>query len=242
MARRRRYSRLSRKEGKRFARQTTLLTLLTVFLLIALIFWGIPSLIKMAVFLADLRSSSQPITGEDVLPPPPPVLQPLPTATNSAVVRIHGFSEEGATVVLSINNADAYETLVESDGEFLFNSVSLKSGENRISARAIDPAGNESQASSQHIVNFDSEAPSLSLESPEDGASFFGSREKSLNVKGSVEGEARVIVNGFIVIPSQDGSFSHLLQLNVGENTIAVVARDRAGNETVITRTVTYAE
>jgi bacillopeptidase F len=244
MARRRvrKYSRLSRRENKRYVRQSALLTILTLFLLFALVFWGIPALVKLAIFLSDLHSSTQPISGKDTVPPAPPVIQPVPEATSSGSIRIEGFAEESSNVVLSINNVDSYETLVESDGEFLFDKVILKPGENQIKARAIDAAGNESRSSSVINLLYDSNPPTLVVDSPSEGTSFFGSSEQSIIVSGSAEPGASVRVNGSFVILSHEGKFNYRLTLNLGENSLTIVARDKAGNETVESRTVTYEE
>lgn len=240
MPRRKRPSRLSRRQKKRYVRQSLLFTILTVFLIFALLFWGIPSLVKLAIFLSDLRSSTQSISGKDSLPPSPPILQPVVDATNSAIIRMEGFAEEGSTVILSINSKDAYETIVESDGEFLFNSVQLRGGENRIVSRAIDVSGNESQSSSEIIILYDETPPSLTVDTPTEGASFFGASEQNLLVSGSTDPGSRVLVNGSFVILSQDGKFSNSISLSEGENPIIVTARDRAGNTSSETRTVTY--
>ena len=231
MATRRQYSRLSRKEGKRYIRQSALLTVLTILLLIALLFWGIPSLIKLAIFLGDLRSSTQPITGEDVLPPPPPVIQPVAEATNSAVLELSGFAEEGSTVVLSLNGSDAYETLVDSGGEFLFDSVKLDQGDNAIFATSTDTAGNKSKASSTTTVVLDQSLPTLSVDAPQDGQAFYGPMQKVARVSGRVDPGSTVLVNNSFVILSQEGVFSYLVPLNEGDNIIAITAQDRAGNQ-----------
>lgn len=236
------YSRLSRKERKKYTRQTFLLTILTIFLLIAIIFWGIPSLIKLAIFLSDLRSSSQPISGEDTIPPSPPVLQPLPDATSSAVIRVEGFAEEGSTLVLFVNRKEQYELLVESDGEFLFNKVKLNQGKNEIKAKSIDSSGNESQISTAYDISYDNLPPNLEVSSPSDGASFYGASEKNLRVTGKTDEDSTVRINGSFVIISQDGSFSYTLNLNSGENNITITASDKAGNTTTETITINYEE
>lgn len=242
MARRRRksYSRLAKQEKKRYRRQTTIYTALTIFLIIAIIFWGIPSLIKVAVFLGDVRSSSQPISGEDKIPPPPPVLQPLPKATHSASIRIEGFAEEGSTVVLFLNGAQTQETVVESDGEFLFNRVGLNFGENEIYSKATDSSGNESKKSTLFIVDQDNEAPSLVVESPVDGESFFGFSKRNIRIKGSTEENTTLFINGAFVLTSRDGSFSYSYTLSEGENIISIIAKDQADNQTEEKLTVTF--
>lgn len=230
MAKRKR-SRLSRKEGQRYFRQSLLFTMLTLILIFAIIFWGIPSLIKLAIFLSDIRSSTQPISGEDTIAPPPPIIEPPAQATNSASIRLSGFAEDGATVVLSIDGREAYETVADTKGEFLFDSVRLNSGENEIIARATDASGNQSQASPVLRVVYDTQAPDLSISTPQDGAAFYGSGEQIINVSGTADSDARVMINGSLVILSQNGNFSQKIVLEEGENIIEVVARDKAGNE-----------
>jgi hypothetical protein len=215
---------------------------LTILLLLALVFWGIPSLIKLAIFLGDIRSSSQPISGRDSIPPPPPILQPLPNATSSATLEIEGIAEEGSTVVLTVNGSVVQETVVESDGEFLFNEVRLKTGENEIFAKAIDEAGNESQNSIRYKIYIDNQAPQLTVTFPQSGDSFYGQAEKSLNVSGQAELGSLVRVNGSLAILDQEGNFSFPISLTGGENKIVVTATDKAGNQTTEEINVNYEE
>jgi hypothetical protein len=70
----RRFSRLARKEEVRSLRQAFFFGILTIVFLLLLIFLGIPALIKMAIFLGEIRSSSTPVKTEDLLPPAPPIL------------------------------------------------------------------------------------------------------------------------------------------------------------------------
>ena len=48
-----------------------------------------------------------------------------------------------------------------------------------------------------------------------------------------------VTVNGKSVNVASNGSFSTIVQLEEGENTITVIATDAAGKSTTVTRTVT---
>lgn len=243
MARRKRkYSRLARHEKKKYARQTTIYTVLTVLLLIAIVFWGIPSLVRVAIFLGDIRTSNQPISGKDTISPSPPILQTIQSATSSSTIRVGGFAEEGSSVILYLDGKQTQEAVVESDGEFLFNKVRLKSGENEIHAVAIDSSGNESQKSAVHSIELDTTAPELVIESPSEGATFYGATEKKIRIIGSTDAGVQLLVNGSFVILSRDGTFSHLFSLNSGENEINIVAKDRAGNETEEIRTVTFEE
>lgn len=217
-----------------------LFTALTVLLLVALALWGIPALVKLAIFLGELKSSSQPLTGEDTLPPSPPVILPLMEATNSAFILVEGFAEEGATVALFLDGVQRQETVVGSDGDFLFSQVSLKEGQNRIEAFATDQSGNRSQPSMAYTVVLDTTLPTLSVEEPQEGRHFVGSWEQRVRISGSASSETTVEVNGSLVIIAHDGSFATSVQLNEGTNLLSVVARDRAGNQTIVTRTVTF--
>lgn len=227
-----RRSRLFRKEGQRYIRQSAVFVVLTILLAIAVLFWGIPSLIKLAIFLGELRGSRETVSGEDMIPPPPPILQPLSDSTNSATLRIEGFAEEGSIVILTINGRQVSETITESDGEFLFDTVALAEGDNTVSAQAVDNSGNQSQPSSSLRVNLDRTPPSLTLTEPMPGSTFVGPSEQDIVIRGSSEPGVTLTLNGMFVILSQTGEFSTRLRLTEGENTIVVTARDRAGNET----------
>lgn len=236
------YSRLHRKQGKKYARQTALFTLLTIAVLVVVILKGIPALVKVAVFFGDMRSSTQPIAGTDDVPPPPPTLLPIADATFSASIRVSGYAEEGATVVLYINGRKTSETIVENNGEWLFNSVPLESGVNNLSAYAVDLAGNKSGSSKSYSVVQDNEAPLLEVSSPREGNKYYGESEKNISLSGQAEPGSVVHVNLNLVIVAADGSFTHKLSLQDGENLIRVTARDKAGNETTLEIKVNYEE
>lgn len=237
---RRRASRLTRKEGRRYTRQSIMFIFLTVLLLVALLFWGIPALIRLAIFLGDLRSSSQPVSGEDLLPPSPPILQPLPESTSSAILLVDGFAEEGTTVTLNLNGIQILEVVAGNEGDFLFSRVDLVEGENRIEAYATDQSGNRSQPSTPYLIDLDTTPPSLTVDEPQDGKVFIGSREQLIRVSGKADPEMTIEVNGSFLILAHDGSFSTTLRLTSGDNQIRIVARDRAGNQTQESRTVTF--
>lgn len=77
--------------------------------------------------------------------------------------------------------------------------------------------------------------PFLALVSPLDGVMV---EEASCIVSGRAEPGARVLVNGGSVEVADEGDFSLTLPLGEGVNTIVVTARDAAGRETTILRTV----
>ena len=72
--------------------------------------------------------------------------------------------------------------------------------------------------------------PKLELESPTDRQEVKGKTGR-VDVKGITDPGVRVTANERFIIVSEDGRFSGSIDLKEGENTIAVVAVDRAGNQ-----------
>lgn len=232
-------SRLTKLEEKRSFKQAILFIFLTFVTIIILIFLGLPALVKLVTFLGDLKSSGQKIENVDTLPPPTPVLQPLPEATNSTTITITGFGEEGTTIKLFLNGEIAKEVVTGKDGSFVFDKINLSSNENKIKTKAADASGNESQFSSESVVVFDNQPPDLNILSPNDQDKFFD-KDREITVKGESEPNLDILVNDRLAYTDSEGKFSSLIRLNEGENTIKVQAKDKAGNETTKEVKVTY--
>ena len=231
-------SRLQRVQEEKSKRQAVLFILLTFGLIVAVIFLGIPSLIRMAIFLSNLRTSGQAIETKDTAPPAPPRLQVLDEATNSANLQIKGFAEPGATLKLRLNGQEE-EVVVDNQGEFIFDDLTLEEGENKLIAIAVDAGGNESKTSDLVTIVYDRESPQLTLTSPEEGQEFFD-EDLEVLVAGETDADARVNVNNFYTVVDTEGNFVKRLSLEEGENAIQVVAKDKAGNETTASVTVRY--
>jgi hypothetical protein len=98
-------SRLQRVEEKRNVKRAVMLILGSILTIGILLVWGVPVLVKLAVFLGNINSSRKPIDKSDLIPPAPPTVLATYEATNSATQVIKGWSEPGATVYLT-NNGD----------------------------------------------------------------------------------------------------------------------------------------
>jgi len=238
MARYRR-SRLRRKEEARSLRQAIFFGTLTVVLALGLVFLGIPVLIRMAIFLGELRSSSLPVETKDVLPPAPPRLRPLLEATNSAQIIVQGFAEPGSTVEVLLGGISTKKIIAEDDGAFKASGITLTLGRNEIIVTATDEAGNTSQESGKINIDYDETPPELEVSEPADGATLFG-EENKITIKGKTEEKTTVTVNDRFVIVDSGGNFEYPFTLDEGENTILVVATDKAGNKTEKEIKVTY--
>jgi len=232
------YSRLVRTEEKQNIRRAIFFTFLTVVSILAFIFFGLPVLAKFAGFLADLRKSGLPIERGDTTPPAPPKLESLPEYTNEFSVEIKGTTEPGATLILFLNSKEE-EAVADKDGEFNF-TFKLNKGENSVSLKARDAAGNESQKTDVYKIIFDNEPPGLEITSPEDGKEFYGSKERQVSINGQTEEGASVTINDKIVAVDANGSFTFVTTLSEGENSFTIKAEDRAGNSTEASLTLHF--
>lgn len=234
----RKKTRLQRKREKESLNQAVkylFLIFLTLFLIIK---FGLPGLIRMAGFIGNIRSSSQPIEKQNAMPPQTPVLNPLPEATSSAEINIYGFGEAGTTAQLYVRGITISDSMINNEGEFEFLAVHLREGENEIFVKARDDQENISQESVSYIIKLDKSAPELTVESPKDGDEFFDN-DSPITVSGSSEKEATIRVNNHMVI-NNNGSFETKLELKDGDNQIDVEVVDKAGNKTLKTITVNY--
>lgn len=230
--RRRRTSRLTRVQAKKNKRQAMFFICLAGLLFLLFIFLGIPSLIKMVVFLGDLRSSSEVSETEKEIILRAPQLLALPEATSSAYINIKGYGEPGTTIKILRSEIEKDKTIVDKSGSFSINKFQLEEGENEIKAVAEDPDGKqESKTSKTYIVIFDQSPPKLEITGPQDGQEFFD-KEKEIAVGGQAGSDVRVTVNGFLASVNSDGVFTKIITLSEGENEIKVEAVDLAGNKT----------
>ncbi len=233
------YSLLSKKEEKRNLRRAAVFTFLTLFLIFAAIFWGIPALIKMAVFFGNIRGSSQPVEIKDNLPPQVPILSYLPEATNESEIEVSGITEAGASVKIFLTGQEVKEVVADNEDNFSSGKLKLTLGQNEIYALAIDKAGNQSAASNKISVWYDNEPPSLEISQPEDGKTISDEKAK-VNIIGKTEEEAELMINDHLVILNKEGNFDYTLGLSLGENQIRITATDKAGNQTEKRLTITY--
>jgi len=226
---RRPYSRLARTEERKNKRQAVFFAFLTIAALVVLLTFGLPTIAKFAALLTDIKQSNQPIEKNDTTPPAPPQIDILPEATNQQRIEISGSAEPAATLIFSFNGKER-ELLVDSDGKFSF-SVNLRLGENRISAKAVDSTGNESQETQTLSVLYDTEKPTLELLTPADGSDFYGAKQRQVVIEGQTEPGASLTINERFVAVEDDGAFSFATTLSEGSNELNVKAKDAAGNE-----------
>ena len=120
-----------------------------------------------------------------------------------------------------------------------FAASGLEPGEYHWRVAAIDGLGLPGSWSRPRVfsMRIDETPPYLAMLSPVAGSL---QTTAEAEVLGVTEADAVVQVNGVALQPAADGSFSSLLMLIPGENTITLHATDPAGNRTTRTVTVVF--
>lgn len=207
-------------------------------IILFLLIFGMPLLVNLSMLVTKKggdttnKQSSQYIA--------PPTLDIPYEATNSAKISVSGTATSGDKVKLYVNDDMVDMVDVEKDNSFTFDAVVLKEGKNVLKAVALDDKNAKSDFSESAEVTYLKKAPTLTIDSPNDGQTFSHDQNK-IEVKGKTDPDVKVTINGFWAITHDDGSFSYSgLQLQNGDNMIKIVAEDKAGNKTEQTRKVTY--
>ena len=223
-------SRLARKEEARSLRQAVIFGLLTVAIIIVLFFLGLPALIRLAVFLGNLKSSGSSIDNSSTIAPSTPKLRPLLEATNSAQINIEGFADPGSEVEIFLNGSSQKKIASESDGTFSASDITLSGGNNDIYAIASNGSASSSHSESVQI-DYDNTAPKLTISDPQDKSVYYSPNNK-VTIKGETEDGASVTVNDHLAVVDSTNKFNYYFPLASGENIIKIVAIDQAGNKT----------
>jgi hypothetical protein len=143
---------------------------------------------------------------------------------------VTGTVEPGCALTVNGTPVD-----VGMDGRFT-STVTLSAGPLSVMLVAQDAAGNRSERELR--VTYDAVPPMLEVTSPTGSTTI---SNLPLRVTGRAEAGATVSVNGLPVQTAPDGSFSSSVdQLQDGDNTVVVVARDTAGNSTTKALVVRY--
>lgn len=231
-------TRLERKSEEQVTKKTVFLGILTVFLFLAIIIFGLPFLIRFSIFLGDIKNKKDVAVQEKVLPPLAPRLVLPFDATNSAEISIKGLSDISINVELLKNDVSLKKTKSSENGDFVFDGIQLDKGENTFTAVATNDKGVSSEVSKPLKVVYDDQSPEVTMINPS---------EQSLNVDysdfdvvGKSEKGVSVLINGHVAMVDDEGKFKLKIQLNAGKNDIEIIVRDEAGNETKKSISITY--
>ncbi|MEW5761189.1 MAG: hypothetical protein AB1779_10550, partial [Candidatus Thermoplasmatota archaeon] len=156
----------------------------------------------------------------DTIPPSLVVWEPRngTIVNENEFIMVIGTVEIGADVKVNGFLVQTFE------GSFR-HEIKLTEGNNPIIVEAMDKAKNMEKV--EINVIYDITPPILQIEEPKDG---FITNEKSINVIGITEENAKVYINGEEV-QFVGTEFVHLVELSEGNNMIEVEAKDLAGNK-----------
>ena len=163
------------------------------------------------------------------------------------------FEPEDGTIVSEVDimilgeyETDAFITIngLERPGTSgtLSEAYTLSEGNNTIVVVATDIAGNA--AMETRTVRLDRFSPTLTVLAPRDGLI---TRVTNISVEGDVELGSDITISVYrtntdtideVITPKPDGTFTHKIDMEEGENVIVVSANDNAMNPTSVTRRV----
>ncbi|MBI5620577.1 hypothetical protein HY949_02255 [Candidatus Gottesmanbacteria bacterium] len=232
------YSRLRRHEERQQRNRLFLaLGAMTAIVLFLFVF-GLKILVGFSLLVDRMRGSSPQTASQSQDLILPPMLDPLPEATNSASLTITGKGDKDVKIVLFIDEEEGVTIPTKDDGSFSFTKK-LDEGDHTISAKAKNERGTMSDLSNVITVSVKRKKPTLTITSPGDNTRIVGDTN-TLLVKGKTASDNTVVVNDRLAVVSGDGTFTYSFSLSEGENTIRVTATDRAGNQETADLRVSY--
>jgi parallel beta-helix repeat protein len=169
--------------------------------------------------------------GIDTTPPPPPIIDQPISPTKTTPITASGTAEPNSRAQAFVNGVAQGSTSTDASGKFNIENVNLDEGDNAITAKAIDAAGNVSEESQPVTVVLDTvppSAPTLNSLKPI-------TNKTPITVTGAAEPNStiEVFVNDISrgrTPTTTDGSFALEIALDEGANNITSTSTDIAGN------------
>jgi hypothetical protein len=221
-----RIERIARREEKNTIKRILVLSVVSFVLVVLLLTIGVSLLGKLTDLMGLVFKGKVSVKSENATLSPP-ILDNIPQATNSAQLKITGFSSDGKRVEIFKNGEKVGDTTVDG-GRFSYEDITLSSGSNALTLKAVSDLGSTSDFSQVVSIVFDKKEPILVVETPMDDQHFSGNNR--IKVSGQSEKNAQVFANGFLANVNTDGKFDVTIPLVDGENSVEVKALDEAGN------------
>lgn len=222
-----RIERIARREEKNTIKRILVLSIVSVVLVILLLSVGVSLLGKLTDLLGLVfKSKTSGLKSENSVLLPP-ILDSIPQATNSAQLKIGGFSNDGKKVEVYKDGEKIGDTTIDG-GRFSYEDITLSTGSNDIALKAVGDSGSTSDFSQTVSIIFDKKEPNLLVDTPTDGQNFSGNNR--IKVAGQAEKNTQVFANGFLANVDSEGKFDVTIPLMDGENNVEVKALDEAGN------------
>jgi hypothetical protein len=154
-------------------------------------------------------------------------VSPSEGATANSPATVSGRVTDAAAVTVKVNDTAAS---VGADGTFTAGNISLVEGENQLLLTAVDAAGNQNDLTLT-LIGSDRTAPGAPALFPVTSPT----RLTTSTVEGRAEPGSEVLISGgkepvTTSAAFGTGLFTANIDLNVGANSLSIVAKDAAGN------------
>lgn len=232
-------SRLSRSAERKLTKKLFLAITGSIGLLIFIAIFGVKILINFSLLVDKLRGTGEKnisSTSNLILPP---ILDPLPYATNSAVLTVSGRGKNGLGLIVFLNGKEYRKIKIDDNGTFSIRDITFKEGTNTLHAQLFDVQGNKSAISATESVTINKKQPDLEITSPNNNDTISG-ENNIVVITGKTNEENTVMVNDRIAVVGVNGVFTLRFPLNEGDTTLSITATDPAGNQKKEERKVTY--
>jgi hypothetical protein len=208
-------------------------------LLIFIAVFGLKILINFSMILDKLRGNTGKNTTQSSFILIPPTLDPLPYATNSAVLTVSGHGESKLGVIVFLNGKEYRKVKIDDAGSFSVRDVTFKEGINTLHAQLFDAEGNRSGLSATESVTINKKEPDLEISTPQDNETISGDTN-IITISGKTNEENTVLINDRVAVVGVNGIFTLRYPLNEGDTTLTIIAIDPAGNQKKMERKVRY--
>ncbi len=236
------YKPFSVRRSERKNRNRIIITFLIIaFLAYGLLAWILPTLISGLSIFNKFKSHPKVTQAVEDTTISPPVLNIPFEATNTASIKVKGYSQPNTKVEIYLDNELKSVILSDPDGQFITSDINLSLGGNIFSGKTIDENSHKSLASKAIKIIYDNDKPKLEVSSPTDGAEIKGG-DKRVTVSGLIDpnDQVSVLINNTQVVTNQDGGFSKIVELTEGDNHITIMAKDSAGNITQMVKNIKF--
>lgn len=241
MLTRSRYATFSVRRHERKLRNRLIFSLIVSLVIIYLVlFWGVPTIIdQLSTLRGDSKITPKPASDSGLILAPPTFDLPF-EATNSASIKLKGYSTPNSKVEIYLDDSLVDSAQAAENGSFQSKEIELNLGTNNFHGISTDERDNKSLPSKEIKLIFSSEKPPLSVLQPIDSQQFTQERKILISGKTDPSKGITVKVNDSRVILDAHGNWQDYLELKNGDNIITIEAKDSAGNLSQITRKVTF--
>ncbi len=220
-------------------RRLATVVLITGVVLLILYFWIMTVVANIDSFWGLFPSGETATEEKDSQTPRSPFLNNPPKFTKEDNITVSGFAEEGATVKIYVNDTEVGKTLADKEGSFRFENIKLQEGSNEVFTIATNQDNVNSPPSAVYSIQYLNKPPKLEVTGPTQGQTI-SQEQNGYPVKGVTDIGDTVTVNGHRAIVDPEGNFTYVNYLQEGKNEILVIAKDLAGNESIVGIDVTY--